>query len=315
VPLQKLLITGGSGFLGRLLRARLAGQFEVHSIHRSGPGSQGNSHQLDLRDDDAVRCLILELRPDVVVHAAALSGPAAAETNPRDSIETNIIAASRVAEASCLSGASQVIALSSVKAALPQNTYGLSKALMERCLFRLALERPLTRILGLRLPNILDSPRSFLGDWKRMLETQGTIVTRGYEMSRFACKGDEAVDQIAWLIRARDLLPSGTVIPVNRAIRIKDALFAFTRAHKCDFERSDSRFDTSTEEAAVGLHEAPWTEKIELQGRVLFHSTPGREKASPLVAQVDTTSAEFYSPQDCEETVARLAATQAGNGE
>jgi len=306
MPLQRLLITGGSGFLGRLLTARLAGQFEVHSLHRSGLGFQANSHQLDLRDDHAVRRMLSELRPEIVIHTAALSDIAAAETKPIDAIETNINVASRVADAACRSGASLVIALSSVKAALPQNTYGLSKALMERCLFRLALDSPRTRILSLRLPNILDSPRSFFGDWMKMLEEHGKIVTKGYEMKRFACTADGAADQIETLILSRDFPPSGTLMPLTRAIRIKEAMLAFTKAHKCDFERRDSQFDTSREEAAIGLHEAPWTEKIQVHGRILFHSTPGVEKASPIAAQVDTTGAEFYSPQDCDEMVARL---------
>src|SRR3546814_17363044 len=64
---------------------------------------------------------------DVVVHAAALKQVPAAEYNPFECIQTNVIGAENVVRAALNNKVSQVIALSTDKAASPVNLYGASK--------------------------------------------------------------------------------------------------------------------------------------------------------------------------------------------
>ena len=58
---MKLLITGGSGFIGRNLAEQYAGRHDVFAPSR---------HQLDLLDAVAVRDYLEAHRFDVVIHAA-----------------------------------------------------------------------------------------------------------------------------------------------------------------------------------------------------------------------------------------------------
>ena len=64
---------------------------------------------------------------EVVVHAAALKQVPAAEYNPTEFIETNIIGAQNIIEASIDCKVKKVIALSTDKAAAPLNLYGATK--------------------------------------------------------------------------------------------------------------------------------------------------------------------------------------------
>jgi len=69
-----LLITGGSGYLGRHL-CRMA-HAEGHTVHTTFHSkvdsiSAGRGHQLDTTDPAAVRALLAALRPDAVIHCAA----------------------------------------------------------------------------------------------------------------------------------------------------------------------------------------------------------------------------------------------------
>ena len=70
---MRILVTGATGFVGRHLAERLASTVELHTTARS-PGAGDRHHRLDLLDAEAVRELVRQLRPDVVVHLAALAG-------------------------------------------------------------------------------------------------------------------------------------------------------------------------------------------------------------------------------------------------
>jgi dTDP-4-dehydrorhamnose reductase len=81
---SRLLIIGGSGFLGGYLESVGGGRFECISAGRS------SGLRLDVRDADSVRHAMQEARPDVVVLAAALSDIDECERRPELTRATNI---------------------------------------------------------------------------------------------------------------------------------------------------------------------------------------------------------------------------------
>jgi dTDP-4-dehydrorhamnose reductase len=91
----RLLITGGSGYLGRALAARARADWDVTAIRLTQPGS---GPVVDVRDAAAVSRLIEGVRPDVVVHTAYLQSGAAM-------MDVNVAGADNVARASAAVGA------------------------------------------------------------------------------------------------------------------------------------------------------------------------------------------------------------------
>ena len=84
---MRVLITGGEGQLGRDLRSALA-EHEVQST---------DLPELDVTDPSAVLDAISSFRPEVVIHAAALTDTVRCETEPDLAYTVNALGARNVA--------------------------------------------------------------------------------------------------------------------------------------------------------------------------------------------------------------------------
>ncbi|OQY43830.1 MAG: hypothetical protein B6242_13980 [Anaerolineaceae bacterium 4572_78] len=72
---KKLLITGGSGYLGRYLTRKVAEMHEVYVTYHAHPDkiTVGCSYVLNLVDRSQVINLIKQLAPDSIIHAAGIN--------------------------------------------------------------------------------------------------------------------------------------------------------------------------------------------------------------------------------------------------
>lgn len=75
VKREILLVTGGSSYLGRHLTVRAAEKYTVFTTYHHHPGQirAGQPVQLDLADQNAVLRLFETVRPQAVIHAAAIN--------------------------------------------------------------------------------------------------------------------------------------------------------------------------------------------------------------------------------------------------
>ena len=97
--MQKLLVTGASGFLGWNLCQYAQANWEVYGTYYSHkvqiPGV--TIAKVDLRDFDALRKLFQDVQPNAVVHAAAASKPDFCQIYPEASYSINVTAALNIA--------------------------------------------------------------------------------------------------------------------------------------------------------------------------------------------------------------------------
>jgi nucleoside-diphosphate-sugar epimerase len=104
--LSKILLTGGTGFIGSdlLPRLRSAGH-DVYLIIRYVSGGRYNFYDrektviADLRDGDAVRKAVLDVKPEVIIHLAAQTAVSYSFINPSDVFHTNTIGTVNLAAA------------------------------------------------------------------------------------------------------------------------------------------------------------------------------------------------------------------------
>jgi dTDP-4-dehydrorhamnose reductase len=139
---RTLLITGGSGYLGRHLTARAVEGFEVFTTYSSHAGQikAGRPLSLDLADREAVLRLISDLSPQAIIHTAAINPGRGSDEAMR---RVNLDGSRYVAEAATAIGARLVHVSTDVvhdgrhapyaddARPTPINEYGRSKAAAE----------------------------------------------------------------------------------------------------------------------------------------------------------------------------------------
>src|SRR3990167_2090125 len=164
---KRALITGIHGFTGRYMAAELESNgYEVIGLG-SQPGNEAGYYQADLTDADALRAVLADIQPDVVVHLAALAFVGHGDANAfyqvnllgtRNLLEA-IAACGKLPECVLLASSANVYGnasegmLNELTAPAPANDYAVSKLAME---YMASLWRE-------RLPIVVARPFNYTG--------------------------------------------------------------------------------------------------------------------------------------------------------
>ena len=138
--MKKILITGGTGYLGRNLANFYKKKYKVFL------GARNNKQNflvrnltncevvpLDVSNLESVNDCLNYTKPDIVIHAAATKFVDLSEKFPFECIDINIVGSTNVVRACINKKVPTVIGVSTDKASPPiKNIYGLSKSCMER---------------------------------------------------------------------------------------------------------------------------------------------------------------------------------------
>lgn len=222
---SRVLVTGGTGSLGKVLVRRLltgemgrpakiivfsrdeAKQHEMrlafkHRIAATDEVIFQNFQELvdfrigDVRDYHSLASVMRNV--NVVFNAAALKQVPVCEYFPYEAVQTNIAGPENIVRVITEHGlpVDTVVGISTDKACKPVNVMGMTKAIQERVFIQANLRSPHTRFICVRYGNVLASRGSVIPLFHSQIRSGGPVTLTTEDMTRFLLSLDNAVDVI-----------------------------------------------------------------------------------------------------------------------
>lgn len=189
---MKILITGGTGTIGKALLQKLYGTCDIRVLSRD----ELKQSQLKLEYPN-VEFMIGDIKDytsvlkamrgiDTVIHAAAMKRIEVCEQWPIEAVKTNVLGTENVVNAALERGIKKLISIGSDKGVEPVNVYGMTKAIQEK----------ITTSAGYncaRYGNVLGSRGSIIPLFQEQISKGLPITVTDPDMTRFVLTIDDAL--------------------------------------------------------------------------------------------------------------------------
>jgi FlaA1/EpsC-like NDP-sugar epimerase len=231
---RRILVTGAGGSIGSELCRQVmkADPGELMMLDRDESALHGLQMSLagralldgpelilaDLRDDEGIRRIIRERRPEIIFHAAALKHLTLLQRHPGEAVKTNVWGTLSVLDA--CADVAKFVNISTDKAADPISVLGYSKRITERLTAHAATRFPGT-FLSVRFGNVLSSRGSVVTAFQRQIEAGKPLTVTHPEVTRYLMTVQEAVHLV---LQAAEIGRDGEalVLDMGEPVRIAD---------------------------------------------------------------------------------------------
>jgi len=196
----KILITGGTGTVGKALIKQNDNEYinvsrneeKIAELKREYP--QVKSYVGNIEDKGLLLRVFKDVKPDVVVHAAAMKHIDLMETNPIAGCNINVMGSLNVVEASIINDVPITVGISTDKACLSESVYGASKYLMERVFMN--SNNDINRFALTRFANVAHSNGSVLPFWLKLKKQGKPLKLTDPDMNRLIFTQEDAAQLI-----------------------------------------------------------------------------------------------------------------------
>lgn len=251
---KRVLVTGGTGSLGRtIVRRLLTGEMGWPERVVVFSRDEAKQHYMRLAyanrtaaTDEVIYAHANELLgftlgdvrdyaslskavrgSHVVFNAAAIKQVPTCEYFPFEAVQTNVVGAQNIVRALAegQGNTELVVGVSTDKACKPVNVMGMTKALQERILIEGNRDLPHVRLVCVRYGNVIASRGSVVPLFVNQVRNGGPVTVTVESMTRFLITLDQAVDTIFAAVRHASAgqtyiprIPSAKVVDVARVL-------------------------------------------------------------------------------------------------
>jgi len=302
---KRVLITGGSGTIGRaFIRNYYNDLISFYSLSRN------ENSQVELaRDYPKIPFQILgniedkltvyrafeEIKPDIVIHAAAVKHINLAEEQPIHTCNVNVIGSINIIEAAIRTDVPTVVAISTDKACSSASVYGDTKSLMERCFLEANTNR--NRFSVCRFANVAHSNGSVLPFWLKMKSQGKQISLTDPKMNRLMFTQTDAARLIHRTIKYTESNGGGFVSSYKmKCVNMLDLAKVISE----DVVIVGKRPGEKTDEDLIAEHELPYTY---VRGNDIHIRMEKNDGDNKLDVPYNSKSAEKMTPKEIKELV------------
>ena len=197
---MKVLITGGTGTVGKAVIKQNDNEYinvsrneeKIAELKREFP--EVKSYVGNIEDKGLLLRVFKDVKPDVVIHAAAMKHIDLMETNPIAGCNINVMGSLNVVEASVINDVPITIGVSTDKACLSESVYGASKYLMERVFMN--SNNDTNRFSLTRFANVAHSNGSVLPFWLKLKQEGKPLKLTDPDMNRLIFTQEDAANLI-----------------------------------------------------------------------------------------------------------------------
>tara|TARA_B100000214_G_scaffold9116_1_gene6605 strand:+ start:171 stop:1079 length:909 start_codon:yes stop_codon:yes gene_type:complete len=197
---MKVLITGGTGTVGKAIISQNDNEYisisrneeNIAKLKREYPDVK--CYVGNIEDEGLLLRVFKEVKPDVVVHAAAMKHIDLMETNPIAGCNVNVMGSLNVVQASLINDVPITIGVSTDKACMAESVYGASKYLMERVFMNTNTDD--NRFALTRFANVAHSAGSVLPFWLNLKKEGKPLKLTDPNMNRLIFTKEDAASLI-----------------------------------------------------------------------------------------------------------------------
>ena len=237
---KRVLVTGGGGSIGselcRQIMSFVPAKLVIYDISENYmydlqselQGKYGqmvcNTLQLrvgSVRDVDTLDRVFAEVKPDIVIHAAAHKHVPLMEDAPEQAVKNNVFGTYNVAECSVRHKVKRFVMISTDKAVNPTNVMGASKRMAEIIIEALQRRQNKTQFTAVRFGNVLGSHGSVVPKFEAQIRAGGPVTLTHPEIIRYFMTIPEAASLV---LQAASIAKGGElfVLDMGKPVKIKE---------------------------------------------------------------------------------------------
>ncbi len=226
---KNILITGAGGSIGSEI-VRQCDKFKASSLTLID-NSEFNLYQIgeevdsaklkliNVTDKESLETLFEEIKPDIVIHAAAYKHVPICEANQEMAVKNNVLGTKNIIDVSIANSVHKLVIISTDKAVRPTNVMGATKRVTE--LYASNVESNSTDIVAVRFGNVLGSSGSVIPKFRSQILQGKSLTVTHPDITRYFMLIPEAcqlVLQTASIAKGGELF----ILDMGEPIKIVD---------------------------------------------------------------------------------------------